>query len=191
MPGTGRHRELIAKHCGNHQSARAALGTQREARHSLRDEAVLQPRYTFLSMSSQPTPETNPAQASDTGENASEEKPQRRETCRIEPLLEVRYRATNTEQWKTAELRDVSLGGTSLMLREELPIGLNVLLELPLNGTLFTLPATVCRLERPEKSEHNICALRYKSLEPRQQDRLSRAITQLQLKLISTRVKVT
>jgi hypothetical protein len=120
---------------------------------------------------------------------------QRRAACRIELRSEVRYcdlaLASNDHHWKVAELCDVSLGGLSLAVEnDELQIGQSLQIEFSLNETLFSVPAVLRRTEAQLDSNALLCGFEYLELDHKQQNRLAKAITQLQLKIISSRVKV-
>jgi len=117
---------------------------------------------------------------------------QRRAACRIELRSEVRYRglANSGSEWKTAELCDVSIGGVSLRLhREALDVGRKVLIEFSLNDMFFSLPSVVRRIEG-RSSDSLLYALEYLEPGDRLQDRLAKAISQLQVRIIGSRVRI-
>jgi c-di-GMP-binding flagellar brake protein YcgR len=117
---------------------------------------------------------------------------QRRAACRIELRSEARYRdlANSGSEWKRAELCDVSIGGASLRLhREALDVGRELLIEFSLNDIIFSLPSVVRRIEG-RSSDSLLYALEYLEPGDRLQDRLAKAISQLQLRIIGSRVKI-
>jgi hypothetical protein len=121
---------------------------------------------------------------------------QRRASCRIELRSEVRYcdlaaAAGGIPEWKTAELHDVSLGGASLSLQNgTLDVGHELFIEFALSNAIFSVPAVVRRVKERHRHDGPLYALEYLDLNTRQQDRMAKAIIQLQLKIISSRVKV-
>jgi len=118
---------------------------------------------------------------------------QRRDSCRIDCHSEVRYRdlAITAPTWKAAELRDVSLGGATLLVQNDtLNVGRELLLEFVLNDEKFSVAAVVRRIERREARSGHFYALEYLEPDNRQQDHMAKAIMKLQLKLISSRVKI-
>lgn len=117
---------------------------------------------------------------------------QRREACRVELRSEARYcnLLNGKGAWKTAELHDVSVGGASLRLRGEMfDVGSELLVEFSLTDRNFSLPCTVRRMEA--QTDHTVLyALEYSAVDTQLQDRLAKAINQLQTKIISSRVKI-
>jgi len=117
---------------------------------------------------------------------------QRREACRIELRSDARYRdlLNGSSMWKTAELHDVSISGASLRLRgETFDVGSQLLVEFSLIDRNFSLPCTVRRMEA--QTDHTVLyALEYSVVDTRLQDRLAKAISQLQTKIIRSRVKI-
>jgi len=117
---------------------------------------------------------------------------QRREACRIELRSEARYRDLRnvSSAWKTAEVHDVSISGASLRLRgEAFDVGSELLVEFSLFDRNFSLPCTVRRIET--QTDHTVLyALEYFPIDTQLQDRLAKAISQLQTKIISSRVKI-
>jgi hypothetical protein len=119
---------------------------------------------------------------------------QRRAACRVELHSEVRYRDLDTSlrdpAWRSAKLYDISLGGASLLSQNDfLPIGRRLLVEFSLDETLFSVAAVVLRIEAREGTEDPLHAIEYLYLSPREQNRLGRAMTRLQLKIISSRIE--
>lgn len=121
---------------------------------------------------------------------------QRRNSCRVEINAVARYctlpfPAGQEPAWTGTELRDVSLTGASLMPAAQgtLAVGARLLLEFTLNGEAFSMPAAVVRASEEGCTEARL-GVEYSEINTRQQDRLARAIIQLQLKLISSRVRL-
>lgn len=122
-------------------------------------------------------------------------KVQRRSACRVEIRSEVRYRglagpARGDTEWKTGELHDVSTGGLMLHLRgDRLKTGDQLMLEFNLNHSLFSLPAVVVhRSHAGGRNQGELYGLEYLDLSAREQDRMARAMVQLQLMVIGSRV---
>jgi len=120
---------------------------------------------------------------------------QRRSFCRIEHCSEVRYRSlaeTVPPSWRIAELCEVSLGGASLKLKnDKLEIGQTLLAEFELNGEAFSLPAVVRRsIPSQQIGDSLYFGIEYLDPEKKQLNRLAKAMTHLQLKLISSRLKI-
>jgi hypothetical protein len=121
---------------------------------------------------------------------------QRRDSCRIGLGSVARYRnlsapAPHVESaWKSAVLHDVSLGGASIRIQDEnLEMGQELMVEFTLSGTLFTMPAVVCRVGESASGTRGCCSVQFMDVKIPVQDRMARALTQAQLKIISSRVK--
>ncbi len=122
---------------------------------------------------------------------------QRREFYRIELRQEARYcdlafNASGTRDWRTAELHDVSLGGASLWMQDEaVAIRQEFRLDVALNRTVFSVSAAVRRVEiRKGRDDARLTALEYLDLDRRQQDSMARAIVQLQIAIINSRLQM-
>ena len=122
---------------------------------------------------------------------------QRRDSCRIELRTPARYCelaafGSGAPMWSGAELRDVSLSGASLLLQSnnKLEPGRKLLVEFALDEEKFSVPATVVRLTEEDNQSDTRLGLEYLEMNMRQQDRLARCIIHLQLKHISSRVKI-
>jgi c-di-GMP-binding flagellar brake protein YcgR len=117
---------------------------------------------------------------------------QRRTACRVELCSEARYRelANSGREWRTAELRDVSIGGVSLQLHKEaFDVGRELLIEFSLNEIFFSMPSVVRRIEG--QTNHTLLyALEYLDPGDRLQDHLAKAISQLQVRIIGSRVRI-
>lgn len=120
---------------------------------------------------------------------------QRRASFRIDLRSEVRYRlaadAGGCSDWKTAELHDVSLGGLSIVSHDDtLEIEQELLIEFALRSTVYSASAVVRRIEIRNGSHTRLYALEYIGLNSRQQDSMARAMVQLQISIINSRVKI-
>ncbi len=121
---------------------------------------------------------------------------QRRASFRIELRSEVCYcdlagGVGGTRDWKTAELHDVSLGGAALLTQDDaLEIGRELLLEFALGSTTFSVSSAVRRIEIRKSHNARLYALEFLKTDTRQQTRMGRAMFQLQVAVINSRVKI-
>lgn len=121
---------------------------------------------------------------------------QRRASFRVELRSEVRYcesaaSVSGTRDWKTGELHDISLGGASLLLQDDaLEIGQELMIEFALDNTIFSAFVVVRRIEVRKSSRARLYALEYRDLDSRQQDRMAKAMVQLQMRVINSRVEI-
>jgi c-di-GMP-binding flagellar brake protein YcgR len=117
---------------------------------------------------------------------------QRRAAFRIELRSAVCYRdlagsVSGSQDWKIAELHDVSLGGISLLLQDNsLEIGHKLVIEFALNSVAFSASAVVRRIEVRKRSHDHLYGLEYLDADSGQQDRMARAMVQLQMRLTSS-----
>jgi hypothetical protein len=116
---------------------------------------------------------------------------QRRDSCRTEVHSAVRYgdfkiADIDRSEWRSAELREVSRCGASLLLEDNLlDIGHKILIEFVLDEAMFSLPAVVCRLVQTG-GHARVCSLKYIDLDTQQRDRIATAIIQLQIRIIAS-----
>lgn len=121
---------------------------------------------------------------------------QRRASVRIELRSEARYcdlsgSVGGTRDWKTAELHDVSLGGAALLMQDDtVEIGHELLLEFALINMPCTVSSAVRRIEAGKRHMARLYALEFLNLDRRQQNRMARAMFQLQAAIINSRVKL-
>lgn len=120
---------------------------------------------------------------------------QRRASFRIELRSEVRYRslaANAGPDWKTAELHDVSLGGASLLLLQDdaLQLGHQLTIEFSLIDKTFSVSSVVRRVELQKGTCDRLLAVEYLDLGQKQQNSMARAMIELQVMVINSRVKM-
>jgi hypothetical protein len=118
---------------------------------------------------------------------------QRRDTCRVGVRSGTHYwkRATGDIGWKVAVPQDISIGGASILLHgEQLEVGDELLIDLEVNGVRFVIPAVACRVGYRPDGSPGCCSMQFMHVDAQQQQSLAKAITKLQLKIISSRLRV-
>ena len=118
---------------------------------------------------------------------------QRRDTCRVGVRSGTHYwkRAPGNAEWKVAVLQDISIGGASiLLLGEQLEMGDELLVDLEVNGVRFVVPAVACRVGYRPDGSPGCCSVQFMHVDAQQQQSLAKATTKLQLKIISSRLRV-